>query len=176
MACFPSASGLSSSRVVGSWERNRLLCGATVTLKWASMSRIDFYTHVAEPQNFACLLAATVIRKRSRMLVVCDSEQQLGVFSRQLWSFRDTCFVPHCVLDAEEAVDTPIWLTVHLPDELRHPVLLNLGSRLLDRVDRFDRVLEIVGRDEALLESARLRFKTYRECGYSIEHHNMHNK
>ena len=27
------------------------------------MSRIDFYTKVADPQGFACLLAATVMRK-----------------------------------------------------------------------------------------------------------------
>ncbi|MGR2679519.1 DNA polymerase III subunit chi [Chromobacterium haemolyticum] len=140
------------------------------------MSRIDFYTKVADPQGFACLLAATVMRKGGRLLVWFDSEQQLDTFSRQLWSFGDTRFVPHCRLGADEAADTPIWLTARLPDALEHPVLLNLGSNLPERMERFDRILEIVGRDEASLETARLRFKAYRERGYAIEHHDMSNK
>ncbi|OWY40184.1 DNA polymerase III subunit chi [Xenophilus sp. AP218F] len=137
------------------------------------MSKIDFYTNVADPQAFACRLADTVLRKKERLLVWLDSERNLEVFSNRLWSFGDTRFVPHCRLDAPEAAETPIWLAFRLPDDLSHPVLLNLGPDLPDDCDRFARILEIVGRDEAALATARHRFKAYRERGYAIEHHDM---
>ncbi|MDF0604799.1 DNA polymerase III subunit chi [Neisseriaceae bacterium TC5R-5] len=141
------------------------------------MSRIDFYTKVADPQAFACLLAVKVLQKKERLLICLDNERELEVFSNRLWSFGDTRFVPHCRLGAPEQYDTPIWLTHDLPDSLQHhPVMLNLARELPASLERFDRILEIVGRDEVSLDTARERFKVYRLRGYAIEHHDMSNK
>ncbi|MEJ8674245.1 DNA polymerase III subunit chi [Chromobacterium amazonense] len=137
------------------------------------MSKIDFYTNVADPQEFACRLADTVQRKKERLLIWLDSERSLDVFSNRLWSFGDTRFVPHCRLEAAEAAETPVWLAATLPDDLAHPVLLNLGPNLPYAFERFTRILEIVGRDPASLATARERFRAYRERGCEIEHHDM---
>ncbi|OHX19781.1 DNA polymerase III subunit chi [Chromobacterium sphagni] len=137
------------------------------------MTRIDFYTNVADPQAFACRLADTVQRKREQLLIWLDSERSVEVFSNRLWSHGDTRFVPHCRLEAAEAGVTPVWLTARLPDDLAHPVLLNLGPELPYAIERFERILEIVGRDPASLATARERFRAYREHGCAIEHHDM---
>lgn len=137
------------------------------------MTKIDFYTHVADPQAFACRLADTVQRKKERLLIWLDSERDVEVFSNRLWSFGDTRFVPHCRLGAPEAADTPIWLAASLPDDLAHPVLLNLGADVPYAFERFERILEIVGRDPDSLAIARERFRAYRERGCTIEHHDM---
>ncbi|HJV06496.1 MAG TPA: DNA polymerase III subunit chi [Chromobacteriaceae bacterium] len=140
------------------------------------MTRIDFYTNVANPQDFACRLAATVYRKGERLLVWLENQQALETFSNRLWCVGDTQFVPHCAMTADEAADTPVWLTLSLPDTLTHPVLLNLAPELPDHPEHFSRLLEIVGCDEASLAKARVRFKAYRANGYEIEHHDMSHK
>ena len=140
------------------------------------MTRIDFYTNVAQPQEFACKLAATVFRKRERLLVWLEDERALDTFSNRLWCIGDTQFIAHCRLDAPEAAETPIWLTASLPAGLQHPVLLNLGPELPVEPAQFSRILEIVGTDEQALATARHRFKAYRALGYEIQHHDMSHK
>ncbi|AXE33614.1 DNA polymerase III subunit chi [Chromobacterium phragmitis] len=137
------------------------------------MTKIDFYTNVSDPQAFACRLADTVQRKKERLLIWLESERSVEVFSNRLWSFGDTRFVPHCRLGAPEAAETPVWLAASLPDDLSHPVLLNLGPHLPYEIGRFERILEIVGRDPESLSTARERFRAYREQGCEIEHHDM---
>lgn len=144
--------------------------------KLLKMTRIDFYTNVAQPQEFACKLAATVFRKQERLLVWLEDERALDTFSNRLWCLGDTQFIAHCRLDAAEAAQTPIWLTAELPPTLQHPVLLNLGVELPAAPQHFSRILEIVGTDEAALATARHRFKAYRTLGYEIHHHDMSHK
>ncbi|MBV8046339.1 MAG: DNA polymerase III subunit chi [Paludibacterium sp.] len=140
------------------------------------MTRIDFYTRVDTPAQFACRLTQTVYNKGERLLVWLESDQALGAFSAHLWSFDDVAFVPHCRSDAPEAEATPIWLTAEAPQGDHPAVLLNLSDGTPAEPARFARILEIVGNDEASLAMARERFKRYRECGFVIEHHDMSNR
>jgi len=137
------------------------------------MTRIDFYTNVADPQAFACRLAQTVYKKRERLFVWLADEAAVDAFSTRLWCLGDTVFVPHCRAGADEAPDTPIWLSSRLPAGDLPEVLLNLGPSCPEPPDRFGRILEIVGRDEPSLAVARERFRRYRELGFFIEHHDM---
>ncbi|BEV71081.1 MULTISPECIES: DNA polymerase III subunit chi [unclassified Paludibacterium] len=138
------------------------------------MTRIDFYTRVSEPAQFACRLTQTVYNRGERLLVRLEDDDMLGAFSTRLWSFDDVAFVPHCRHDAAEAGVTPIWLTAGAPMGEHHPaVLLNLSDGLPEAPTRFARILEIVGNDEDSLARARQRFKFYREHGFTIEHHDM---
>jgi len=137
------------------------------------MTRIDFYTNVADPQAFACRLAQTVYKKREQLFVWLADETSVDAFSTRLWCLGDTLFVPHCRVGADEAAETPIWLGSRLPDGELPRVLLNLGPAYPEPPDRFDRILEIVGQDGPALAVARERFRRYRELGFSIEHHDM---
>jgi DNA polymerase-3 subunit chi len=137
------------------------------------MTRIDFYTRVAEPEQFACRLVQTVYSKGERLLVWLDDERALRAFSTRLWSFDDEAFVPHCRADDALAPETPIWLTCSEPQGQIPGVLLNLSAVVPEDTARFARILEIVGCDESSLATARERFKTYRSSGFSINHHDM---
>lgn len=140
------------------------------------MTRIDFYTNVQNPQLFACKLVNTVFRKGEKLLVLLDDESSLNAFSNRLWCTGDTSFIPHCPAGAAEAGVTPIWLGTTTQGAFLPPVLLNLGQSMPDDLDRFPRILEIVGRDDASLAQARLRFKRYKNDGCLIEHHDMSHK
>ncbi|TDR71621.1 DNA polymerase III subunit chi [Paludibacterium purpuratum] len=140
------------------------------------MTRIDFYTRVDAPALFACRLTQTVYNRGERLLVWLESEAALNDFSTRLWSFDDVAFVPHCRCDAPESAATPVWLTAEAPQENGPAVLLNLSPDAPSAPERFERILEIVGNDEASLAMARERFKIYREYGFAIEHHDMSNR
>lgn len=137
------------------------------------MTRIDFYTQVDAPAQFACRLAQTVFAKGERLLVWLADDAELTAFSTRLWSFDDVAFVPHCRYDAAVAPQTPIWLTSSEPVGNLPPVLLNLSASVPGQPEQFSRILEIVGCDEASLATARERFKAYRSSGFSIDHHDM---
>ena len=52
-------------------------------------------------------------------------------------------------------------------------ILLNLGAECPPHFERFQRLLEVVGTDEAEREAGRTRFRYYRERGYKIASHDL---
>lgn len=142
------------------------------------MTRIKFYSRVAEPQDFACRLAATVVRKGERLLVLCPDEAAADAFGIRLWGLDEVRFVPNCRIDAPEAGDTPVWIASTLPGPgvALPPFLLNLQPNFPDHPERFSSILEIAGRDDDSLAFARDRFRTYRLEGYEIDHYDMSDK
>jgi DNA polymerase-3 subunit chi len=137
------------------------------------MTRIDFYTQVADPETFACRLVQTVYAKGQRLQVCLDDDAALSAFSVRLWSFDDVAFVPHCRSDDPHAGETPVWLTCHPFPASAPAVLLNLAAALPEHPERYARILEIVGCDPSSLATARERFRAYRSSGFSVDHHDM---
>lgn len=137
------------------------------------MTRIDFYTGVANVQAFACRAAQTVYRKQERLLVVLADATALQAFSRALWTYGDTSFVAHSRWDAEEAPQSRIWLATHFDVPPGPTVLLNLGELQPADPARFARILEVVSQDEASKAQARKRYRGYLDLGFEIQHHDM---
>jgi len=52
-------------------------------------------------------------------------------------------------------------------------VLLNLSDATPPAFERFERLLEVVGRDDADRQQARGRYRFYRERGYPIADHDL---
>jgi DNA polymerase-3 subunit chi len=81
--------------------------------------------------------------------------------------------VPHCRIGDVLADETPILIGDSLDDAAHHDVLLNLDGDLPPAFSRFDRLVEVVGTDEADRLPARERFKFYRDRGYAISAHDL---
>ncbi len=138
------------------------------------MTRIDFYTHVAQPRHFACRAAQTVYRKGEQLLIVLPDDASLQAFSLALWSFGDISFIPHCQWQQPEADMTPIWLAAGcFPEVAAGRVMLNLSPDMPADPADFSRILEVVGLDEASTAVARNRYRRYLDLGFDIHHHNM---
>ncbi len=138
------------------------------------MTRIDFYTDVADARQFACRAAQTVYRKGELLLIVLPDEAALQQFSQALWSFGDVSFIPHCQWQQAEAAVTPIWLAAgEFPAGAGSRVLLNLSPQMPAEPAGFSRILEVVGQDEASKTVARSRYRRYLDLGFDIHHHNM---
>jgi DNA polymerase-3 subunit chi len=137
------------------------------------VTQIDFYTHVEDKLETACRLAAKAMQQGLRVMVLTPDSSTTERLERLLWAAPATGFVPHCRAGEALAPVTPV-IVDHLDDVLVHDeVLVNLREQRPACFSRFQRLVEIVGRDEADRQAARERFRFYRDRGYEIRHHDL---
>jgi DNA polymerase-3 subunit chi len=129
------------------------------------MARIDFHSNVSDKLEYAC------------HIVMVGERVDLKKLDELLWKFSATDFLPHCFIEDEAAIDTPILLTEHfLAPALSHlphaDVLIHLGMRMPQDVPallaRFPRIVEVVTIDEAERLAGRERYKAYRDLGHEL--------
>ena len=133
------------------------------------MTRVDFYRYADDKLRFACRLAARAYDAAAKVVVWSPDRAMLESFDKALWTFQATKFVPHCHLDSPLAAETPVILAASGESLPHHEVLLNLGHEWPPFFASFDRVLEIVGTDEADKERARARYAFYKQRGYELK-------
>ena len=137
------------------------------------MTRIDFYFEAEDKLQVACRLSAKAAQQKLRALNYADAEAQAQKIDRMLWTWQATGFLPHCMTRSALAAETPVLIT-HDPEDTPHDeVLLNLHSAWPPAFSRFQRLVEIVGRDEEDREAARGRYRFYRDRGYEIAKHDL---
>jgi len=146
------------------------------------MARIDFHSNVSDKLEYACRLTrkiwrATAVGEPVRNIVMVGEKADLEKLDELLWTFSATDFLPHCFIDDEAAIDTPIVLTDHFLSpaltQLPHAdVLIHLGMRMPQDVPgllaRFPRVVEVVTINEAERLAGRERYKAYRDLGHEL--------
>jgi DNA polymerase-3 subunit chi len=131
------------------------------------MTRIDFYRYADDKHHYACRLAAKAARS-SKVVVYSPDREALDRFDKALWTYQPTGFVPHVRLESPLAAETPIVLAAAGDALPHHDVLLNLADEWPPFFATFDRLLEIVGAEEADRELARRRYAFYQKRGYDI--------
>ena len=137
------------------------------------MTRIDFYFEAEDKLQVACRLSAKATRQNLRVLIYAPDEAGAQKIDRMLWTWQPAGFLPHCMTRSPLAAQTPVLIT-HDPEDTPHDeVLLNLHSAWPPAFSRFQRLVEIVSRDEEDRETARERFRFYRDRGYAIEKHDL---
>ncbi|MFM1987755.1 MAG: hypothetical protein RJA99_712 [Pseudomonadota bacterium] len=137
------------------------------------MTRIDFHVNAADPLEYACRLVRKIYRARQHVVVCCDAPARLKAFDERLWTFAPQDFVPHVPASDALAAETPVLLTAS-PDGLPwHDVLVNLGDATPEGFARFERLIEVVGGDEADRARGRDRFRFYRDRGYPLSTHDI---
>jgi len=137
------------------------------------MTRIDFYFEAEDKLHVACRLSAKAAQRKLRVLIYATDEIQAQKIDNLLWTWQPTGFLPHCMTRSPLAAQTPVLIT-HDPEDTPHDeVLLNLNCTWPPAFSRFQRLVEIVGRDEEDREAARERFRFYRDRGYEIAKHDL---
>ena len=137
------------------------------------MTRIDFYFEAEDKLRVACRLSAKAAQQKLRVLIYAPDEAEAQRIDKLLWTWQATGFLPHCMTRSPLAAQTPVLIT-HDPEDTPHDeVLLNLHSQWPPAFSRFQRLVEIVGRDDTDREAARERFRFYRDRGYEIVNHDL---
>ena len=143
------------------------------------MTRVDFYVLKAgsarQRSVFACRLTEKAFRLGHRVYLHTASNRDTTQLNDLLWTFRDGSFVPHLPIEQAsgetEDNDTPVHIG-HGEEPGHHTdLMINLTDEVPLFFSRFERVAEIVAADTR--ETARDRFRFYRDRGYSLETHTL---
>ena len=135
------------------------------------MTRIDFHTNIPDKIAYACRLARKAFGAHHRLVVLVDDAAQLAALDGALWTFSATDFLPHVLAGDPLAEHTPIILTDNDEAELPHTELLvNLARRTPSRVDRFERMIEVISSDEDDAAAGRKRYVAYKQQEYPLTH------
>jgi len=137
------------------------------------MTRIDFYTQVEDKARTACRLAAKAYGQGTRITLFCPDAAAAGRLDRMLWTTPPTAFIPHCMAGDPLAATTPVILDHEGVHHLHDAVLLNLRADWPPFFSRFQRLVEIVTRDDDDKTAARNRYRFYRDRGYEITVHDL---
>lgn len=135
------------------------------------MTRIDFHTGLPDKIAYCCRLARKAHGVGSRLVILAADRNQMQALDEALWTFSDSDFIPHVTLTDSHAASTPIVLGERDDAEFpHHEVLVNLGQQPPAHFARFERLIELVGSDDADRAAGRERYRYYQQRGYPLEH------
>ena len=138
------------------------------------MTRIDFYFNAPDKLGVAAKLAQKAYASKARLLIFTRDARALDDLDKRLWVLPATGFLPHCRAGDPAAGETPVLLTADAEASPHHDVLLNLDDERPANFSRFERLLEVVSRDdEEDRARARARFKFYKDRGYEIKSNDL---
>jgi len=137
------------------------------------MTTVDFYFNAADKLQVACRLAGKALAQGRQLLVYAPEGDTASRIDKLLWTSPATGFVPHCALHDPLAADTPVLIAADAQTPQRCDVLLNLSAACPPHFERFERLLEVVGADDAERAAGRERYRFYKSRGYAIGNHDL---
>ncbi|MDH5359149.1 MAG: DNA polymerase III subunit chi [Gammaproteobacteria bacterium] len=139
------------------------------------MTRIDFYiltdTSGDNRELYACRIAEKAYQMGRKVFMHSESAEQSQRIDDMLWNFRTGSFVPHS-LHANDCI-SGVTIGHNMEPIDNTDVLINLAQTAPVFFSRFERVAEIVDQAPQNKDSARERFRFYRDRGYELQHHNI---
>jgi len=147
------------------------------------MPRIDFAFGVSHRLRTTCEIVHKHYLAGRRLVVYSSMPDVLREVDHWLWRFEPTAFVPHLTDDDPLADQTPVLLCA--ADPQRHlegldaatgdaaPWLVNLDPQCPPAFERFARILEIVSRHAADVQTARARWRQYVAAGFTPKGHDL---
>jgi DNA polymerase-3 subunit chi len=142
------------------------------------MTEIDFYAiKPGSPENRLQLTCRLVERihgqNRLRILIHCPDPREARALDQLLWTWRDESFLPHGLVGETDPALTPVLISADGQPPSEDQVLINLGHEVPDFFARFERLCEPVDNDPAVRAAGRKRYAYYRDCGYTLRHHEV---
>ena len=140
------------------------------------MTEVFFYHGASDKVAAACALLGGAYAQKKPMLVYAPENEVAGAVDRSLWIQPALSFVPHCRADSPLAGETPILLTDDLATPAQTDRLMNLGQGVPPGFERFQRLIEVVGQDDADRQAARQRVAQYKQSGCDVRYFDLSNR
>ncbi|HJX57482.1 MAG TPA: DNA polymerase III subunit chi [Thiobacillus sp.] len=137
------------------------------------MTEILFYTHADAPLDVARRVAAKAYGQGRQVMIYAPDAAVADAIDRLLWTTPALGFVPHRRDTDPLAGETPVLIGTDT-DALRSAdVMINLHTGQPPAFARFERLVEIVGLDDAGVEQGRERYRFYKTRGYALKTHDL---
>jgi len=137
------------------------------------VTEITFYTFADNALDVARRVAAKAHGQGKQVMIYAPDAQVADAIDRLLWTTPALSFVPHCRDTDPLAAETPVLIGANA-DALRSAdVMINLHHEQPPAFARFERLVEIIGQDEAGREQGRARYRFYQTRGYAMKTHDL---
>ena len=137
------------------------------------MTTVEFHFNDPDRLQAVCALAAQALAAGERMLIYAPEPELAARLDRLMWTTPATGFVPHCGVDDALAPDTPVLIARADEAPADVSVLVNLAAECPPHFARFERLVEVIGTEEAEREAGRSRYREYKARGYAIKNHDL---
>ena len=141
------------------------------------MDRVDFYLLASARREdqllVACRLADKAWQSGHRVFIHTAANETAAQLDDLLWTFRADSFIPHAISHSAADDAAPVLVGGDAAPEGPIDVLINLDERVPVAAERCTRLAEVVGSDPLSRESARKRYRLYRERGCSLHYHTL---
>lgn len=137
--------------------------------------QIDFYiSKDASPQNSlrtVCRLAEKGFHAGHIVHICTRNEKESEILDSLLWTFQDRSFVPHEIYRSKEP-DCPVTISTE-NSPMSADFLINLTYQTPKNLEQFQRIAEIIDKQDESIHAGRERYRFYREQGLEPKHHEV---
>jgi len=137
------------------------------------VTEILFYTFAENPLDVARRVATKAHAQGKRVLIHAPDPAVADAIDRLLWTTPALGFVPHCRDTDALAGETPVLIGTRADALASADVMINLGQAEPPAFARFERLVEIVGQDDASRTHGRERYRFYQSRGYALTTHDL---
>ena len=134
------------------------------------MTEIRFY-HLQRTALEAALppMLEKTLERGQRAVVMAGSEERVEHLTDHLWTYSEGGFLPHGSARDGHADLQPVWLTTTDENPNAAQVLFLTDGTSSAKVADYQLCVELFdGNDEAAVETARERWKNYKEAGHAL--------
>ena len=137
------------------------------------MTEVLFYTFADDPLDVARRVASKAHAQGKRVMIHAPDPATADTIDRLLWTSPALGFVPHCRDTDALAGETPILIGSNADALQSADVMINLDTAQPAAFARFERLVEIIGQDDASRERGRERYRFYQTRGYALTTHDL---
>lgn len=134
------------------------------------MTKIRFYTDVAEPMALIRYLAEQALTRQRRVTVYVRDQAHARTLADALWQQPGPAFMPNALADDSHASITPLVFAWQAAQIQQDDLLFNCQPEQPMFFSRFRHLFEIIGSDVHEKAAGRQRYAFYRDRGYDIQH------
>ncbi len=134
-------------------------------------TRVDFHSQITDKTDYACRLIRKARAAQCQIVVLGENAAEIAALDLALWEFSRADFLPHAVVSDPHARHAPILLTAELTQVGQSKeLLINLSQRFPAGYQQFQRVIELVSKEEQDAHAGRQRFRQYQQDGVKPDH------
>jgi len=137
------------------------------------VTEITFYTFADNPLDVARRVAAKAHGRGLQVMIYAPDAATASAIDRLLWTTPALGFVPHCLDGDALASETPVLIGADPAALHNADVMINLHTEQPPAFARFERLVEIIGQDDAGREQGRARYRFYQSRGYALTTHDL---
>ena len=129
------------------------------------MQRVIFYCINGDWADFVAKICEQLYSSNERVLVLCDSDEEVAFLDTKLWTFSKLSFIPHGSKNSISINDgkfCSIWLSCEI-DMYNEPTCLMHNNLIIkkEKLANFTTIIDVVNH----IDIAKSKKQFYKECG-----------